>query len=352
MKINIKNIRVKSICATLFISLFLSCNNGMEELQKENQSLRSISNLRQQFLDVFTSFGDMMTGTLGFEKDPKKAAVAKYFKSIGDSLTKTRTSLEKMVENMRAANNFDAGKVETEVTTLNKILDTVIAGAKTASEAIGTENGELLGNIDVASGNAKGVPGDVTDLVKGIKAIVDVVLQGKGEPVAGDNKKSDDGTVGAGARGDNAGEAGNLFANSAIASNAKKAASDVTKAVGAVSGSDLLQAMVKNDDSMKLAKYAGAAGSIGINASNDGTIAGAIALRAMAKGGKFANGNVGDDVTVTVKGAALSAITKALNTLTIAIRKTVDDGFKKVKDVMNISDNDTAVSTESSTAAK
>ncbi|UPA17358.1 hypothetical protein bcCo53_001548 (plasmid) [Borrelia coriaceae] len=31
MKINIKNIKVKSICATLFISLFLSCNNSGPE---------------------------------------------------------------------------------------------------------------------------------------------------------------------------------------------------------------------------------------------------------------------------------------------------------------------------------
>ncbi|AHH11438.1 hypothetical protein bcCo53_001603 (plasmid) [Borrelia coriaceae] len=34
MKINIKNIKVKSICATLFISLFLSCNNGGPEIRE------------------------------------------------------------------------------------------------------------------------------------------------------------------------------------------------------------------------------------------------------------------------------------------------------------------------------
>ncbi len=60
MKINIKNIRLKSICATLFISLFFSCNSGViEELEKQRDSILSISNLRQGFLDIFASFSDI-----------------------------------------------------------------------------------------------------------------------------------------------------------------------------------------------------------------------------------------------------------------------------------------------------
>ncbi|AHH11703.1 hypothetical protein bcCo53_001523 (plasmid) [Borrelia coriaceae] len=49
MKINIKNINIKSICATLFISLFLFCNNGIEELEKENTFLASLANLGNGF---------------------------------------------------------------------------------------------------------------------------------------------------------------------------------------------------------------------------------------------------------------------------------------------------------------
>ncbi|AHH11963.1 hypothetical protein [Borrelia coriaceae] len=59
MKINIKN-RLKSICATLFISLFLSCNNGIEELEKRNSFLSSLANLGNDFLSVFTSFFDVI----------------------------------------------------------------------------------------------------------------------------------------------------------------------------------------------------------------------------------------------------------------------------------------------------
>ncbi|AHH04274.1 Variable outer membrane protein (plasmid) [Borrelia nietonii YOR] len=69
----------------------------------------------------------------------------------------------------------------------------------------------------------------------------------------------------------------------------------------------------------------------------------------MAKGGKFANGTAGNDVATAVKGAAISAVTKALDTLTIAIRKTIDGGLKTVKEAMKINANDTPISPEQST---
>ncbi|AHH11447.1 Variable outer membrane protein (plasmid) [Borrelia coriaceae ATCC 43381] len=48
------NIKVRSICTTLFISLFLACNSGViEELEKKNAFLSSIANLGNGFLDVF-----------------------------------------------------------------------------------------------------------------------------------------------------------------------------------------------------------------------------------------------------------------------------------------------------------
>ncbi len=43
---------------------------------------------------------------------------------------------------------------------------------------------------------------------------------------------------------------------------------------------------------------------------------------------------------------AVRAVTKALNALTIAIRKTIDAGLKEVKKVMNINPNDISVTTE------
>ncbi|ETZ17109.1 Variable outer membrane protein, partial [Borrelia duttonii CR2A] len=45
-------------------------------------------------------------------------------------------------------------------------------------------------------------------------------------------------------------------------------------------------------------------------------------------------------------GAAISAVTKALDTLTIAIRKTIDAGLKEVKAAMKINANDITVASE------
>ncbi|AHH11633.1 Variable outer membrane protein (plasmid) [Borrelia coriaceae ATCC 43381] len=70
----------------------------------------------------------------------------------------------------------------------------------------------------------------------------------------------------------------------------------------------------------------------------------------MANGGKFANtinSTAKEDVAKVIKGAAVNAISKTLNTLTIAIRKTIDEGLKTVKEAMNIRPDDTSVVIES-----
>ncbi len=165
----------------------------------------------------------------------------------------------------------------------------------------------------------------------------------EGNAEAGTDKKADD----LGARSNNAqnGEAGKLFANATIAADSKKSAADAAKAVGAVVGADILQAMIK--DKAKTLASTSAAQAVQGDAK-DGTIAGAIALRAMAKDGKFAGPNAATaEYSPAVKGAAVSAVTKALDTLTIAIRKTIDAGLEEVKKVMKIN-NDIPVASEKS----
>ncbi|AHH11431.1 variable large family protein (plasmid) [Borrelia coriaceae] len=68
----------------------------------------------------------------------------------------------------------------------------------------------------------------------------------------------------------------------------------------------------------------------------------------MAKGGKFScfTGGAKVDFDNAVKGASIRAVIKALNALTIAIRKTIDAGLKAVKDAMKINPNDTPLTTE------
>ncbi|AHH04436.1 Variable outer membrane protein (plasmid) [Borrelia nietonii YOR] len=332
---------------TLFMVL-VSCNSGGVAEDPQSKFLKSVIDLGNDFLNVFTSFGDIVSKVLGFSTEAKKSDVGAYFKTVQDTIQGTKDKLNKIVADMKREGNPNASATETAVKTLiDNTLDKIIEGAKTASDAIGITGDDLLGNV--AATNAAGAAGtEVDKLVKGIKAIVEVVLKDKGNADAGDDKKAEDGnTARTAAAGD--GEAGKLFTAGAgaagDANNAKKVAADAAKAVGAVTGADILQAMIKdNGDAAKLAtaQNAGAA-------PKDGAIAGGIALRVMAKGGKFAGPSAAaDDAVTAIKGAAISAVTKALDTLTIAIRKTIDVGLKTVKEAMKINANDTPISPDQS----
>ncbi|AFI32053.1 Borrelia lipoprotein-containing protein (plasmid) [Borrelia crocidurae str. Achema] len=122
-------------------------------------------------------------------------------------------------------------------------------------------------------------------------------------------------------------------------------ATDAAKAVGAVTGADILKAIVKDGgDASKLAT----AQNPGV-APKDATIAGGVVLRLVAKDGKFsAPSAAADDAVAAIKGAAVSAIIKALDTLTIAIRKTIDEGLKGVKEAIKINVNAAPVVSEQS----
>nr|WP_247073489.1 variable large family protein [Borrelia turicatae] len=312
---------------TLF--LLLSCGSGSAKAEDpQSRFLKSLISLSNDFLDVFTSFGEMISGTLGFKADSKKADVGKYFTRIADTMTSVKEKLQDKV-----AKNDNYPKIKEVVDHfITNTLDKIAAGAKIAGEAIGSDNNPIANVADQNAGTA-GEESSVKSLSEGIGKIVDVVLK-EGDAEAGTDKKAD----GLGDRTENnaaAGEAGKLFAANADSdANAKKSAADAAKAVGAVTGADILQAIVKNNgDAVKLAKNND--GNV-IGKPKDGTIAGAIALRAMAKNGKFAgpNNQASVDAKKAVEDAALSAVTKALGTLTIAIRNTVDSGLKSISEAL------------------
>ncbi|WP_330730624.1 variable large family protein [Borrelia turicatae] len=317
---------------TLF--LLLSCGSGGTKAEDpQSRFLKSVISLSNDFLDVFTSFGEMISGTLGFKADSKKADVGKYFTRIADTMTSVREKLQDKV-----AKNDNYPKIKEVVDKfITGTLDKIAEGAKTAGEAIGTTGGDLLGNVVAAGANAGSgsAKGETENLIKGIKSIVDVVFGDKeGSADAGDSNKAEDGE----ARANNTG-AVKLFisGNNAAgndAANAKKAAADAAKAVGAVTGADILQAMIKEGGAAARLAENNDAQVAGVAAPKDAEVAGGIALRAMAKDGKFANGAANADVSTAVKGAAVSAVTKALGTLTIAIRNTVDTGLKSIGDAL------------------
>ncbi|UPA11650.1 variable large family protein (plasmid) [Borrelia parkeri] len=278
-----KRITFCALLMTLF--LLISCGSGSTKAEDPKTTfLTSIANLGKGFLDVFTSLSDMVSGAFGIKADTKKSDIGKYFSDIETTMNTVKKKLQTEV-----ATNGNYSKLKSVVDTfITGTLDKIAEGAKTAGEAIGSDNNPIA---NVATGDAAGTAGgDVANLVKGIKSIVDIVLQGKGNPEAGTEKKAD----GLTARNNNAdGEAGKLFANDNAGANAKKAVADAAKAVGAVTGADILKAIVKN-------------------------------------GASSAAAGVKDNVI----SAAVSAVTKALNTLTIAIRNTVDSGLKTISEAL------------------
>ncbi|UPA11483.1 variable large family protein (plasmid) [Borrelia parkeri] len=327
---------------TLF--LLLSCGSGSAKVEDpQSRFLKTVISLSNDFLNVFTSLSDMVGGVLGFNTNTKKSDVAVYFKRVQDTLQGTKDKLNKIVADMKSDNNPNSSTVETAVTNLvTTTLDKIIQGAKTASEAIGSDNNPIA---NVADQNAGAAGTKVDELVSGIKTIVDIVLGKEGNAEAGTDKKAD-GLTARTAQAAN-GEAGKLFAaNADTADNAKKSASDAAKAVGAVTGADILQAIAKGNEGVAVKLTKSNDGNAGA-APKDATIAGGIALRAMANDGKFAGPTAADnDYAFAVKGAAISAVTKALDTLTIAIRETIDTGLKSVKDAMNINSTDTPINTD------
>ncbi|AFI32064.1 Vlp protein, gamma subfamily (plasmid) [Borrelia crocidurae str. Achema] len=305
----------------------MGCNSGGVAGGEEgkNKFLQSLVKVSNEFLNVFTSFGEMVGSVLGLNVNSKKSDVGKYFKTVEGTVQGIKDGLNKIVAEMKAEKNLNAEATDTAVKTLvENTLDKIIAGAKTVGDAVGITGDELIGSV--AADNAGGTAGDkVKKIVEGIKVIVEVVLKGVGKADAGDSNKASDGKTARTANGGND-EAGKLFDDAAAfnsVDNAKKAVADALKAIGAVTGADILKAISKGNNIVD-AKLASA---------KDGTIAGAIALRAMAKGGKFAGPSAAAaEYNTGVKNTVVSAVNKALNTLTIAIRKTVDEGLKTVKE--------------------
>ncbi|QTL84169.1 variable large family protein (plasmid) [Borrelia miyamotoi] len=309
---------------TLF--LIIGCNNGGGE-DPQKVFLTSIANLGKGFLDVFVTFGDMITGAFGIKAETKKSEVGKYFTSIAE----TMESVKKKLQDEVAANgNYE--KVKTVVDQfITGTLDKIAAGAKEASKGATTDI--AIGNAVKGEDAAPAEVASVNALVKGIKEIVGVVLKdAEGDAGATKTAEAEKKSI------------GKLFGtNAADGTEAHGAAASAS--IGAVSGADILQAIAKTGEAgsgeIEIAKAKNAA-EIAVakkeaakelevaEVQKDAVIAAGIALRAMAKDGKFTAKTGEDKSAHAVNGAATSAVGKTLSTLIIAIRNTVDSGLKKI----------------------
>ncbi|WP_051480280.1 variable large family protein [Borrelia crocidurae] len=321
----------------MMVMMVMGCNSGGRDPEKV--FLSEMVNLGKGFLDVFVSFGDMVEGTLGIKAETKKSEIGKYFSDIEKTMNSVKSKLNAVV-----AENGDYPKVKEAVEQfISGILDKIAEGAKLA--ASGATDGVSIGEVVKSNEGISVDAASVNALVKGIKGIVDLVID-KGDGQADKTKPADADKK----------DIGKLFG--AKNSDANGGAEDkhvaaASASIGAVSGADILKAIAganadankdgKVSEAKDAAALALAKGTANANedqikesAKKDAIMAAGIALRAMAKDGKFivkdaaANNTEAD----AAKGVAASAVTKVLNTLIIAIRNSVDSGLKKINEVV------------------
>ncbi|AHH07645.1 Variable outer membrane protein, partial (plasmid) [Borrelia crocidurae DOU] len=141
--------RRRIIMVMMVVMMVMGCNSGgvLEEEQGKNKFLQSLVNVSNEFLNVFTSFGEMVGSVLGLKADSKKSDVGKYFKKVQETVQGIKDGLNKIVAGMKKEGNSNATATETAVNKLvAETLDKIIEGAKTIGDTIGDAS-DLLGNI-------------------------------------------------------------------------------------------------------------------------------------------------------------------------------------------------------------
>ncbi|WP_233185729.1 variable large family protein, partial [Borreliella burgdorferi] len=278
---------------------FTNCKNNAElvEAEAKHQAAKdfyhAIIKLGYGFVDVFNAIGGLVSDVF-YKADPKKSDVKNYFESIAKILQDTQAKLDALSKEQ------GGGDRGTQVVDTSKKVSGWIKEMKKAVDdtaKAGTGSDESIANVaaggDANADGAKANEDSVTGIAKGMKAIVDAAKK------AGVELKAADVAGGA------ADDAGRLFANGNAAGagdEAQGAAEKAGEAVSAVSGDQILKAIVdaagttggKGADEAKNAVEAaigeGAAAAFGASMKKN-QIAAAIVLRGLAKDGKFANAN-------------------------------------------------------------
>ncbi|BDU63438.1 variable large protein (plasmid) [Candidatus Borrelia fainii] len=311
-----KRITLSALLMTLF--LLLSCGSGSTNTEE----------LKSKFLNVFTSFGDMVTNAFGIKADTKKSEVGNYFTAIAKTMTSVKNELQESV-----AKNENYSKVKSVVDQFINTLGTIAEGASEAAKGATTDT--AIGNAVKDQEGAPGEAASVNALVKGIREIVGAVL------------KDDEGSAGATKTGNTEQKSVGKLLGGKDNGGTDAHAAAASASIGAVTGADILQAIAKSaeagtgevdiDKAKNAAEIAVAKNEDkefgAILQDKDAVIAAGIALRAMAKDGKFAAKNE-DKSANAVNGAVASAVNKTLSTLIIAIRKTIDRNLKLINEAL------------------
>ncbi len=340
---------MKKISSAIFLGaifVFVNCKSNVgEDSGKDdptNKFYQSIIQLGNGFLDVFTSFGGLVADALGFKADPKKSEVKDYFDSLAKKLEETKKGLNDLNNNNnaggsagdaeKAAEKGTAGKadgVQGAIAEISKWLEEMAKAAKDAATAASGGKEDMIGKVVKANAGAAAKGGEETSvngIASGIKGIVEAA-----------EKAGEEGKLESEAAGDAGGNenAGKLFAKKKDNNNGGGGAADAEKAaaaVSAVSGKQILKAIVdaagkeeKGVDDVKEAtnpiaaaigstddqKAAAAFSQAGMKKNDQ--IAAAIVLRKMAKDGEFALKDAdADNAKAGLKSTVESAVNKTV----------------------------------------
>ncbi|WP_164928172.1 variable large family protein [Borreliella burgdorferi] len=349
-----KKISSAILLTTFFV--FINCKSQVADKDDPtNKFYQSVIQLGNGFLDVFTSFGGLVAEAFGFKSDPKKSDVKTYFTTVAAKLEKTKTDLNSLPKE-KSDISSTTGKpdstgsvgtaVEGAIKEVSELLDKLVKAVKTAEGASsGTAAiGEVVADADAAKVADKA---SVKGIAKGIKEIVEA---------AGGSEKL---KAVAAAKGENNKGAGKLFGKAGAAAHGdSEAASKAAGAVSAVSGEQILSAIVtaadaaeqdgkkpeeaKNPIAAAIGDKDGGAEFGQDEMKKDDQIAAAIALRGMAKDGKFAvKDGEKEKAEGAIKGAAESAVRKVLGAITGLIGDAVSSGLRKVGDSVKAASKET-----------
>ncbi len=148
--------------------IVMGCNSGGVK-DPEKVFLSDMVNLGKGFLEVFVSFGDMVSGRLGIKAETKKSDIEKYFTDIEKTMISVKEKLQAEV-----AKNGNYVKIkEVFDQFITGTLDKIAEGAKKA--ASGATGGAVIGSSAKNEDAAPGEVASVNALVEGIKTIVAVV---------------------------------------------------------------------------------------------------------------------------------------------------------------------------------
>ncbi|WP_151073930.1 variable large family protein [Borreliella turdi] len=341
---------MKKISSVIFIATFLvfiNCKNNTGEASNKddpaNAFYQSIIKLGNGFLDVFTSFGGLVAEAFGLKPDPKKSDVKEYFTSMAKKLEETKESLAKLPkENDNDANqpskdnnaNNSDNAVDEAIKGVGELLEKLIVAVKGAEKGSEKAGGDNIGTVVDSNAAVKADAGNVKEIAKGIKAIVDAAVDGGKGSVKLDAQAASGAT--------NA-DAGKLFGKNAVNGAEVEDANKAAAAVNAVSGMQILKVIVDDADKGTAGAAANTANNIvdaaigddanavgfGGNMDKDDKIAAAIVLRGMAKNGKFAvkSGGEKDKTEGTLKSAVASATSKTLLALSGLVQQAVKTGL-------------------------